>query len=67
LTVVHFVNNPESAQNDKGEEPTAMWAFLLPKEMWAFLLPKEKFSLISYYVSSLNSLAKLSNRSGQRD
>lgn len=44
-----------------------MWAFLLPKEMWAFLLPKEKFSLISYYVSSLNSLAKLSNRSGQRD
>jgi len=58
LTVVHFVNNPESAQNDKGEEPTAMWAFLLPKE---------KFSLISYYVSGLNSLAKLSNRSGQRD
>ncbi|EXA54780.1 hypothetical protein J504_3697 [Acinetobacter baumannii 348935] len=39
MTVVHFVNNPESAQNDKGEEPTAMWAFLLPKE---------KFGLISY-------------------
>ena len=37
-----------------------------PQQCGLFLLPKEKFGLISYYISGLNSLAKLSNRSGQR-